>query len=152
MLVAEMIGVLIVEGSGIALLLFADIWSGLKIWIIIFMIAILIIGLISPKIRYERYRYRITDEEIDIQEGFLWINRNIVPIERLHKIEVARGPIDRMFGLAKVSVTTAGGDVTLRFLDNEKADFIADSLKKRINEEAADAKEYLNSHREEDAQ
>lgn len=44
-----------------------------------------------------------------------------------------RGPIDRMFKVAKVVVTTAGGDVTLRFLDEEKADFIAESLSKRIN-------------------
>ena len=39
-----------------------------------------------------------------------------------------------MFGLAKVGVTTAGGDVTIRFLENEKADLIAESLKRKINE------------------
>ena len=36
--------------------------------------------------------------------------------------------------IAKVNVTTAGGDVTIRFLETEKADKITESLKKKINE------------------
>lgn len=90
--------------------------------------------LISPKIRYERYRYLLNDEEIDVIEGFIFTQRNIVPIERLHKIAVMKGPIDRIFGLAKIVVTTAGGDVTIRFMEDEKAAKIAMSLKNRINE------------------
>lgn len=43
------------------------------------------------------------------------------------------GPLDRMFGLSKVIVTTAGGDVTIRFLENKKAEDIVETLKKRIN-------------------
>ena len=39
-----------------------------------------------------------------------------------------------MFNLAKVIVTTAGGDVTIRFLEDEKSEFIAEALKKKINE------------------
>ena len=83
--------------------------------------------------RYERYRYRFTDEEIDIREGFLSIERNIVPIERLHKVAMVSGPLDRIFGLTKVIVTTAGGDVTIRFLEMERAEAIVENLKKRIN-------------------
>lgn len=90
--------------------------------------------LISPKVRYERYRYILNEEEIDVIEGFIFTKRNIVPIERLHKIAVMKGPIDRAFGLAKVVVTTAGGDVTVRFMEDEQADRIAESLKNRINE------------------
>lgn len=90
--------------------------------------------IVSPKVRYERYRYSITEDAIDVREGFIFIERSIVPIERLHKIAIEKGPIDRMFNLAKVIVTTAGGDVTIRFLEDEKSEFIADALKKKINE------------------
>ena len=90
--------------------------------------------IVSPKVRYERYRYSITEDSIDVREGFIFIERSIVPIERLHKIAIEKGPIDRMFNLAKVIVTTAGGDVTIRFLEDEKSAFIADALKKKINE------------------
>ena len=96
--------------------------------------------IVSPKIRYERYRYSITEDAIDVKEGFIFIERNIVPIERLHKIAIEKGPIDRMFKLSKVIVTTAGGDVTIRFLEDEKSEFIADTLKKKINEVAIESR------------
>lgn len=95
---------------------------------------------ISPKIRYERYRYSITEDCIDVKEGFLFITRNIVPIERLHKISIQKGPIDRMFNLGKVIVTTAGGDVDIKFLEDEKAEFIASTLKDKINDIAIETK------------
>ena len=83
--------------------------------------------LVEPYFRYNRYRYSINEECIDIREGYL-------PIERLHKLEISKGPIDQIFHVAKVTVTTAGGDVTLRFLEEEKAEKIAENLQKRINE------------------
>lgn len=90
--------------------------------------------IIEPYFRYNRYRYSINEECIDIKEGYLFVKRHIVPIERLHKLETSKGPIDQIFHVAKVTVTTAGGDVTLRFLDEEKAEKISESLRKRINE------------------
>ncbi len=97
--------------------------------------------LISPYFRYHRYRYSINDECIDIIEGYLFVKRNIVPIERLHKLQTKRGPFDQIFGVAKVVVTTGGGDVTLSFLEAEKAERIAERLRKRINEIAAEQRE-----------
>ena len=95
---------------------------------------ILLDVLVSPYFRYHRYRYSINDECIDIIEGYLFVKRNIVPIERIHKIQTKKGPVDQMFRVAKVIVTTGGGDVTLSFLEDEKADRIAESLRKRINQ------------------
>lgn len=90
--------------------------------------------LVSPYFRYHRYRYSINEECIDIIEGYLFVKRNIVPIERIHKIQTEKGPVDQLFRVAKVIVTTGGGDVTLSFLEDEKAEQIADNLRKRINE------------------
>lgn len=90
--------------------------------------------IVSPKVRYERYRYCITKDKIDVKEGFIFTERNIVPIERIHKIAIEKGPIYSMCGLSQVIVTTAGGDVNISFLENDKADFIAESLKNKINE------------------
>lgn len=101
---------------------------------IVLAVLLIIEQAVSPYFRFHRYRYSITDDFIDIYEGYIFVERNIVPLERLHKMQTLRGPIDRIFKVAKVVVTTAGGDVTLRFLDEEKADFIAESLGKRINQ------------------
>ena len=75
----------------------------------------------------------------------MFVKRNIVPIERLHKLQTLKGPIDQMFKVAKVVVTTAGGDVTIRFLEEEKAEQIAENLRGRINE-------IVVSQREEDGE
>jgi len=104
-------------------------------WVtIIIMILEIIETIVSPLFRYQRYAYGLTDEEVQIKEGYLFLTHTIVPISRLHKIEISSGPLDRLFGLAKVEITTAGGDVTIKFLEKDKAEHIADSLKQRINE------------------
>lgn len=95
---------------------------------------ILIHTVISPFLRFYRYQYEINEEFIDVREGYIFVERSLVPLERLHKMQTIRGPIDRLFKVAKVVVTTAGGDVTLRFLDEEKAEFIAENLGRRINQ------------------
>ena len=100
----------------------------------IIMILEIIETIVSPLFRYQRYAYGLTDEEVQIKEGYLFLTHTIVPISRLHKIEISSGPLDRLFGLAKVEITTAGGDVTIKFLEKDKAEHIADSLKQRINE------------------
>lgn len=118
----------------------ADIGTG-KLISLVLVILTMFDMLISPVFRFHRYRYSINEECIDIKEGYLFVKRDIVPIERLHKLETAKGPIDQIFKVAKVVVTTAGGDVTIRFLDEEKAEHIAESLRNRINEIAAEQRE-----------
>lgn len=109
------------------------------IWVVVALIWV--VCFVAPFVRYERYRYRFTEEEIDVKEGFIFIERNIVPIERLHKIAMESGPVDRIFGLSKVIVTTAGGDVTIRFLETEMAEGIVEKLKTRINQYAVNGRE-----------
>ena len=89
---------------------------------------------IVPAVRYERYSYMINEEAIRVRRGFLWINEDIVPMERLHKIQVSQGPVARIFKLSTIKVTTAGGDVNIKFLKDEEAKQIAEALKKKINE------------------
>lgn len=104
-------------------------------WISLALAALTLIDVaVSPYFRYNRYRYSINEECIDVTEGYIFVKRNIVPIERLHKLQTKKGPIDQMFHVAKVIVTTGGGDVTLAFLEEEKAEQIAESLRSRINE------------------
>lgn len=106
-------------------------------------------SIIAPIVRYYRYRYLINESCIEVIEGYFFVERQIVPIERLHKIETVRGPIDRFFGLTKVNVTTAGGSVTIRFLEEELADEIANSLKHRINQIVVSQKENLMTENQE---
>ena len=109
-----------------------DIMVG-KVFSLVVGLLLIINAGVSPYFRFHRYRYQIDDEFIDIREGYLFVKREIVPSERVHKMETIRGPIDTMFGVAKVKVTTAGGEVVIRFLEQEKAERIAEGLGKYVN-------------------
>lgn len=96
--------------------------------------------IICSIIKYERYRYVIGEDSIEIKDGFLFVEINIVPIERIHKITIKKGPIDKLFSLSKVILTTAGGDVTIKFLTDEKVKVISSILNDKINEIAREEK------------
>ncbi len=92
----------------------------------------LIYLLVAPGIRYRRYRYLIDEEKIVVREGLWFITEQFAPIERVHQIAVKSGPIDRLYGLAKIIATTAGGMVSIAFLENHIAEEMADNLQIRV--------------------
>lgn len=88
----------------------------------------LIYWLVGPEVFYRRYRYRIDDDKAEIRRGIIVITHSLVPIERIHQVQVNKGPINRLFGLANVVITTAGGVTTLELLDEDTAESIASKL------------------------
>lgn len=90
--------------------------------------------LVAPFYRYQVYTYKVDGESIDIKDGFLTIKRAIVPIERIHNIEISKGPILRLFGLADLTIITAGSNVKVPMLTQEEAEGIGESLQHRIND------------------
>lgn len=88
--------------------------------------------IIAPHIYYRHYRYLVTDEKIDIRRGIIILRRILVPIERIHQVEITKGPINNALGLADIEVTTAGGKVKLEFLDGQDAEQIAEMLNEFI--------------------
>ncbi len=144
MYVATFIGTLIgmiitFSGYFIGLNNFGDGYKLLLLIVTIIVSLVLIANLIfAPHFRFKRYKYLINEEKIDVIEGFIWKKRIIVPISRIHKITLNRGPIDTMFGLSKVTLTTAGGEAVIRFLKLDQAEFIADKLKDKVNEVVGD--------------
>ena len=89
-------------------------------------------AVVFPVLRFVRYKYLIDADRIEIIRGVLFVSRTVVPINRIHQINVSRGPIDTAFGVAKVSVITAGSTAVLRFLDEEEAQSIALYLNERV--------------------
>ncbi len=112
----------------------------LVIYAVIMIVAILNV-LISPYFRYHRYRYKLDGDSLEVIEGYIFISHNIVPIERIQNIELQQGPIDRMFGVSKMTITTGGGEETVRFVSKEVAGTMSDKLKKKINEIVIDDRE-----------
>ncbi len=84
--------------------------------------------LIGPIVFYKRYRYKMDDDKLEIRRGIVFITHTLVPMERIHQVQVSRGPINRMFGLADVIVTTAGGVTALEYLETDVAESVASRL------------------------
>ncbi len=93
---------------------------------------VVVYGLVEPEIMYRRYRYRMDDDKIEVRRGIIYITHAMVPIERVHQVDVSEGPINRMYGLANVNITTAGGVVTIEYLKEDVAEGIAAKLNENV--------------------
>jgi membrane protein YdbS with pleckstrin-like domain len=97
------------------------------------MVLLLLYFVIGPRIYYDRYRYMITADKVDVRYGIIILRHILVPIERVHQVEVSRGPVNNMLGLANVNITTAGGVATISYLELDEAEKIAERLNDLIN-------------------
>lgn len=88
----------------------------------------------APQVFYRRYKYILTSDKVDVLRGVIIVRHTVVPIERIHQVDVVRGPINNMLGLADVIVTTAGGVAKIEFLDTPEADRIAEELNRIVTE------------------
>ena len=69
---------------------------------------ILIFVFITAVLEYRRFRFRITEESIAVKSGILRITQTDVRWERVRAVNLERGPIERVFDLAQISLDTAG--------------------------------------------
>jgi membrane protein YdbS with pleckstrin-like domain len=83
---------------------------------------------VFPVIRYARWRYAVTDDEIDIVRGLFVVERTIVPIVKVQFTDTKHGPILRAFGLASVTVVTAGGEQSIPGLPFADAEALRDRV------------------------
>ena len=70
----------------------------------------LIWSLISPSLAYARWRYQVDHEVLRMRYGILFHEERSIPISRMQHIDLTRGPIERLFGLATLVVFTAGNE------------------------------------------
>jgi membrane protein YdbS with pleckstrin-like domain len=84
---------------------------------------------VAPLWRYRVHRWEIGRQAVYTRSGWLVQERRIAPISRVQTVDTHRGPIDWLFGLADVTVTTASaGAVRIVALDSDVADRIAAQL------------------------
>ena len=136
MYIGRAIGLLISAAVFVPLIVCSDVFEEyagpVRLVSMILLAVVAIYLLVSPIVFYRRYRYRLDDEKLEIRRGIITIRHILVPVERIHQVEVVRGLINRMFGLSDVVVTTAGGTVKVQFLEDGVAETIADSLNESV--------------------
>ena len=65
--------------------------------------AVVAIG-IRPRLRYRVHRWEVTDEAVYTLTGWLSRTWTLVPISRIQTVDVTRGVMQQLFGLASVAV------------------------------------------------
>lgn len=72
-------------------------------------LALLRAGWFYAQLRFARYRgEHLPLEGVRLQDGVWWQTEVWVPIARLQHLDVSQGPLDRRWGMAQLSLHTAG--------------------------------------------
>ncbi|MEC4015451.1 PH domain-containing protein [Streptomyces sp. H27-D2] len=89
---------------------------------------------LMPRQRYAVHAWELGSLAMYGADGWFWQRRRIAPLSRVQTVDTLRGPIQRRYGLATVTVTTAStaGDIKIAGL----ADADAEELSRRIAEAA----------------
>jgi membrane protein YdbS with pleckstrin-like domain len=97
--------------------------------------------IVMPRWRYRVHRWEATEHAIYTQTGWLNQERRIAPLSRVQTVDLERGPVAQLFGLASVRVTTASaaGPVKVHGLDLPVAEQLVDSLTTAAVMEKGDA-------------
>ncbi len=85
---------------------------------------------VMPQWRYRVHRWESTPEAVYTQSGWFNQERRIAPVTRIQTVDSARGPLEQIFGLANVTVTTASaaGPLKINGLDHDTARLLAEEL------------------------
>jgi membrane protein YdbS with pleckstrin-like domain len=94
--------------------------------------AVVTVG-VRPRLRYRVHRWEVTDEAVYTLTGWLSRTWTLVPISRIQTVDVTRGVMQQLFGLASVAVLTASSEGTVRVphLEADVAQRVADDLARR---------------------
>ncbi len=69
---------------------------------------ILALGLITPVLAWRHWTYTIREHDVLMEFGIVWKTSRSVPRLRIQHVDVKIDPIDRLLGLASVTLYTAG--------------------------------------------
>src|SRR3954447_8117040 len=97
--------------------------------------AVVAVG-IRPFFRYRVHRWEVTGEAVYTLTGWLTRTWTLVPIARIQTVDVTRGVLQQLFGLASIAVLTASsqGTVQVWHLEADVAQRVADDLAHRAEQ------------------
>ncbi|MFD7749316.1 PH domain-containing protein [Streptomyces sp. NPDC059698] len=90
---------------------------------------------------FRTHRWEVTEDAVYVRTGFFRQEWRIAPMSRIQTVDTVRGPLEQLFRLATVTVTTASakGAVRIAGLDHEVAAELARRLTRITRETPGDA-------------
>lgn len=112
-----------------ALTYFADwIWPWAALILLFPLLVTILQVVVIPPLEWKRWRYEVTEREVDMQRGVFVMTRTLVPMSRVQHVDTQQGPILRYYGLSAVTVTTAGGGHEIPGLSEDVASGVRDRI------------------------
>ncbi len=114
-------------------------------WLLSTTVATAVLGglhmLLVPPLLYRIHRWEITHEAVYTLSGWLVREWRIAPISRVQTVDTERGPLQQLFKLANLTVTTASarGPVKISGLDEDVATELARTLTETTQATPGDA-------------
>ncbi|GAA4028750.1 hypothetical protein GCM10022281_04790 [Sphingomonas rosea] len=102
--------------------------------VVAMLLAVVMVGVL-PGRSWRRLGFALEPRLLRVVRGYLFHTDTIVPLARVQHLDVARGPLDRLFGTATLVVHTAGTHnsvVTLPGLSPERAGELAGVIRGHI--------------------
>lgn len=110
------------------------VWAGARPWLAGVTIAVVVVGLgyvlVMPRWRFRVHRWETTEDAVYTSAGWISQEWRVAPMSRIQTVDSERGPLQQLFGLATVTVTTASAAGALRLagLDRSLADDLVEQL------------------------
>ncbi|MFJ5546222.1 PH domain-containing protein [Streptomyces sp. NPDC093225] len=94
-----------------------------------------------PLWRYRVHRWETTEEAVYAASGWLWQRWRVVPLSRIQTVDLLRGPLQQMFGLSGITVTSASsaGAVKIKGLEHAMAAELVEQLTRSTQAVPGDA-------------
>lgn len=103
---------------------------------------IAVVGLVARVLSWQRRTFSFDGEVVRVDSGVLSRSHRSLDVARIQQVEIHRGPVQRVFGLASLRIETAGSasepEVDLRVLP--EADAVALRAAVRVSKARADGK------------
>ncbi|WP_184728846.1 PH domain-containing protein [Saccharopolyspora phatthalungensis] len=103
-------------------------------WLVLAFIVVVVLGvpyaLVMPQWRYRVHRWETTQDAVYTAAGWLRQEWRIAPMSRIQTVDTVRGPLQQLFNLSSVTVTTASaaGSLSIDGLDRQVAEALVEQL------------------------
>lgn len=113
-------------------------WGTMQVWdlpmwilytLIGFAVSLAILDIfIIQTMKWNRWRYKVYDNELELMRGVFVVERVIIPMIRVQHVDTRQGPILRHYKLSSVTISTAATIHEIPGLQVEKADELRDQI------------------------
>lgn len=101
-------------------------WGGVAVTVAALLVATTIVAavVIGALVRYRSWSWSLTDEGLRLTHGVVRRVESTIPGFRVQQVDISRGPIERMVGLATLTLSTASStsDGTLPGVDADRVE------------------------------